>query len=204
MTSPDSTQIGTQVCSETVPNISNDSSIQWFGVVGVSGIYLAANSLGLKKSSTSARIGDPMHYRKVVGKKWLAVGLMFAFVFGCASSRGDANGEWGSFEPANRQDVSVAQKHEPPIHAPSHGDKAQYRYLYYPSSEVYYNTWRRIYFFTEGDVWVSDALLPYRLRSQLGEYQRVVIYADTPYEYHRYVYKKDYKAPADQVKKREI
>ena len=195
--------VGTKVYRETVPNISNGSCSQWFGTVAVSGIYLAANPFEPQRPSTSARIGDPMNYRKVVGKRWLAVGMMIFFIFGCASNRGDAGVERSSFEPANRPDVSIAPKHEPPPPSPAPEPEAQYCYYYFPASEVYYSTWRRIYFYIEGDAWVADALLPYRLRAGLGGYKSLEIYADTPYEYHRYVYKKDYKAPAAQVKKKD-
>jgi hypothetical protein len=144
-----------------------------------------------------------MNYLKVIGKRLLALGLMLFFVWGCASNRGGANVEWGSPESVNRPEVSVAQKHGPPSHAPAHGNRAQYRYHYYPASEVYYSTWRRIYFYVEGNVWVSDALLPYRLRQSLGEYISVEIYSDTPYEYHRHAYKKHYRVPPGQANKKE-
>ena len=143
-----------------------------------------------------------MNYLKVIDQRLLAVGLMIFLVFGCASNQGGTGAERGALERLDQQDVGVAPKHAPPSNAPAYVDKAQYRYHYYPSSEVYYNTWRRIYFYTEGNVWVSDALLPYRLRTRLGAYQSVEIYADTPYEYHRYVYKKDYRAPAEEVEKK--
>ena len=155
------------------------------------------------KLSTAARIGDPMHLSKVIDQRLLIVGLMLFFIFGCASDRGSAGVERVAREPVDQQDVNVAQKHEPPPNVPAQGNKAQYRYHYYPASEVYFSTWRRLYFYTEGDIWVSDAMLPYRLRAGLGEYITVEIYADTPYEYHRYVYKKDYKYPAGQAKKKE-
>jgi hypothetical protein len=143
-----------------------------------------------------------MNYLKVIGKRLLASGLMLFFVLGCASNRGGAGVEWGSPESVNRPEVSVPQKHGPPSHAPAHGNRAQYRYHYYPASEVYYSTWRRVYFYVEGNVWVSDALLPYRLRQSLGEYISVEIYSDTPYEYHRHEYKKHYRVPPGQANKK--
>lgn len=44
-------------------------------------------------------------------------------------------------------------------------------------------------------------MLPYRLRKSLGKYVSVEIYADTPYEYHKHVYKKGYQFPAELGKK---
>ena len=142
-----------------------------------------------------------MYFSKVIDQRLLAVGLMLFLVYGCASDRSGAGVERVSREPVNPPDVSVAQKHEPPSNAPAQGNKAQYRYHYYPASEVYYSTWRHLYFYTESDVWVSDAMLPYRLRKSLGKYVSVEIYADTPYEYHKHVYKKGYQFPAELGKK---
>ena len=142
-----------------------------------------------------------MHFLKVIDRRLLAVGWVLLLVCGCASDRGGAGVESVSREPVNHPKISVAQKHEPSSHASAHRNNAQYRYHYYPASEVYYNTWRHLYFYTEGNVWVSDALLPYRLRKNLGKYVSMEIYADTPYEYHEYVYKKGYKFSAEQGKK---
>lgn len=144
-----------------------------------------------------------MNYLNVIDKRLLAIGLMLFFAFGCASHRGGAGGEWGSLEPVDHQEVSAAQKHGPLSHAPAHGNRAQYRYHYYPASEVYYSTWQRLYFYVEGGVWVADALLPYRLRKSLGKYINVEIYADTPYEYHKHIYKKHYRVPPGQAPKRD-
>ena len=159
---------------------------------------LLPNHLNLETSSTTARIGDPMHFLKVIDQRLVAVGLLLLLVCGCASNRGGAGVERVSREPLNHPNISVAQSHQPSSHASAPGNRDQYRYHYYPASEVYYSTWRHLYFYTEGDVWVSDALLPYRLRKSLGKYVSVAIYADTPYEYHEYLYKKGYKFPAEQ------
>ena len=144
-----------------------------------------------------------MNFMKVIDQRLLAVGLMLFLVFGCASHRGGAGVGWRSPEPVDHPEVKVAHKHGPPSHAPAHGNRAQYRYHYYPASEVYYSTWRRLYFYVEGNVWVSDALLPYRVRKSLGKYISVDIYADTPYEYHKHVYKKHYRVPPGQAQKKD-
>jgi hypothetical protein len=142
-----------------------------------------------------------MNYRKVIDKKLLAVGLMLFLVCGCASTRGGAGVEWGSKEPVHDQDVSVAHNEGPPPHAPANGYRAKHYYRYYPASEVYYHTGRRVYFYIEADIWVSDALLPYQIRASLGNYTTVEMYSETPYRYHEKKYKKHYKAPPGHTKK---
>ncbi len=145
-----------------------------------------------------------MRHWKVVDIRWLLAGLVVLFMSGCASTRGGIGYDWGSQEPTNQSETQVSQSKGPPDHAPAHGYRAKYSYRYYPAEEVYYDTGRRIYFYIEGDVWVSDALLPYRLRISLGDYETVEMYSDTPYEYHekhKRKYKKKHKVPPGQAKK---
>jgi len=137
---------------------------------------------------------------KAINFRLVAIGLMLLFAIGCASTRGAIGVGWG--DPAPHPEVQVAHKNGPPSHAPAHGYRAKHSYRYYPANEVYYDTGRRIYFYIEGGDWVADALLPYHLRVSLGDYERVELYADTPYEYHqRYKSKGRYKAPPGQAKK---
>ena len=129
-------------------------------------------------------------------------GLIMLFILGCASTRGGVGYKWGSPEPAHQPETKVAHTHGPPDHAPAHGYRAKYSYRYYPAKEVYYNTERRLYFYIEGGVWVSDALLPYQLRISLGEYEIVEMDTDTPYAYHAHKTKKKNKVPPGQTKKK--
>ena len=139
---------------------------------------------------------------KVVDIRWLLAGLVLLFMSGCASTRGGIGYERGSQEPTHQTETKVSHKHGPPDHAPAHGYRAKHSYRYYPAKEVYYDTVRRIYFYIEGDVWVSDALLPYRLRVGLGGYETVEMYTDTPYEYHeKHKHQKKHKLPPGQAKK---
>ena len=122
---------------------------------------------------------------KVVDLRLLLAGLVLPFTFGCASTSGRVGYEWGSQEPAPQQETKVAHKHGPPDHAPAHGYRAKHCYRYYPAKEVYYDTGRRIYFYIEGEIWKSDASLPYHLKVNLGKYQTVELYSDTPCAYHK-------------------
>ncbi len=139
---------------------------------------------------------------KVMDLRLPLAALMMLFIFGCASTKDGVGYEWGSQEPAHRPESKVAHTHGPPDHAPAHGYRAKYRYRYYPAKEVYYNTERRVYFYIEGGVWVSDALLPYQLKISLGEYETVEMDSDTPYAYHEHKNKKKNKVPPGQAKEK--
>jgi hypothetical protein len=137
---------------------------------------------------------------KLTSLRFLALGAMLFFAFGCASTRGAVGVGWGNSSPD--YDVQGAHKNGPPPHAPAHGYRAKHCYRYYPANEVYYDTGRRIYFYIEGGAWVADALLPYHLRVSLGQYKTVELYSDTPYEYHKtYKSKEKHKVPPGQAKK---
>jgi len=142
-----------------------------------------------------------MDHADVIETRLLALGLMLFFVVGCSSSRRAVGVGWD--EPYHHPKVLVAHQQGPPPHAPAHGYRAKNVYRYYPASEVYFDTGRRIYFYIEDGVWESDALLPYRLRKRLGNYETVAIYSDTPYAYHANRYKKRYEISPGQANKNE-
>ena len=76
------------------------------------------------------------------------------------------------------------KKGGPPPHAPAHGYRAKHKYRYYPSSSVYYDSDRRIYFYLEGDNWEVGASLPSRLRIGLGRSVSIELDTDKPYVYN--------------------
>ena len=80
--------------------------------------------------------------------------------------------------------VATAPAPSPPPHAPAHGRRAQYKYHYYPSSEVYFNPGTGIYFYLSNSTWRSTASLSYNLKTALGEYVPLSIDSDRPYQYH--------------------
>lgn len=139
---------------------------------------------------------------QVADIRLLLAGLILFFMFGCASTRGGIGYEWGSQEPAPQSETKVVHKHGPPNHAPAHGYRAKHCYRYYPAKEVYYDAERRIYFYIESQIWKSDVSLPYHLEVNLGAYQTVELYSDTPYAYHeKHKSKKKHKVPPGQAKK---
>jgi hypothetical protein len=81
----------------------------------------------------------------------------------------------------------VGHRHKkggPPPHAPAHGYRAKYKYRYYPSCSVYYDTGRRLYFYLKGDRWEVGASLPSSLRVRLGGSVSMELDTDKPYIHH--------------------
>ena len=144
-----------------------------------------------------------MNHRNVIDKRLLVSGLMVVFVLGCTSARGDLGADWVSRKPSPHPSVSLAPAQGQPLREPAHRSQAEHVYRYFPDSEVYYDTERRIYFYIEGGHWESDALLPYDLRQRLGRYETVKLFSDTPYEYHAAAYKKTYRVLPRQIKQDE-
>jgi len=90
------------------------------------------------------------------------------------------------------------KKGGPPAHAPAHGYRAKYKYRYYPSCSVYYDSGRRIYFYLKGDNWEVGASLPTSLRVGLGDSVSIELDTDKPYIHHA-EHVKEY--PPGQLKK---
>lgn len=72
----------------------------------------------------------------------------------------------------------------PPPWAPAHGYRAKYQYRYYPSSYVYYDTGRGLYFYYEGDNWRVGVSLPSHIHIDVGDYVTLDMDTDRPYTYH--------------------
>jgi len=78
---------------------------------------------------------------------------------------------------------------EPPPWAPAHGYRAKHQYHYYPSSQVYYDIGRRLYFYVEGGNWRFGASLPVGIKVGLGDHVTLEMDTDKPYEFHADVVK---------------
>ena len=118
----------------------------------------------------------------------LALGFFTAstiFIFGCAPKKvkivykKDRN---PAYSEAGHKHSH--KKKGPPAHAPAHGYRAKHQYRYYPSSSVYYDTGRRLYFYLKGDHWEVGASLPNHLRIGLGDSVHIELDTDKPYIYH--------------------
>jgi len=76
------------------------------------------------------------------------------------------------------------KKQGPPTYAPAHGYRAKYQYRYYPSSSVYYDTGRRLYFYIKGDKWEVGASLPNSIHVDLGDSVSIELDTDKPYNHY--------------------
>ncbi|RMD57504.1 MAG: hypothetical protein D6828_03610 [Nitrospirae bacterium] len=77
----------------------------------------------------------------------------------------------------------------PPPWAPAHGYRAKYYYYYYPSAGVYYDVYRRLYFYYEDGRWRVSATLPTWIRLDV-HYVSLEMDTDKPYKFHSEVKKR--------------
>lgn len=81
---------------------------------------------------------------------------------------------------------------DPPPWAPAHGHRAkqvrEYRYVYYPTQQVYYAPATQTWFWMNGGNWQIGVNLPYQLQINAGVGGvPVVLHSDRPYVEHVYV-----------------
>jgi len=129
------------------------------------------------------------------------------FTIGCAGSKikveyeKDDSSEY-SEENSKYSETDHKYKHKkggPPPHAPAHGYRAKHHYRYYPSSSVYYDNDRKLYFYLKGDNWEVGASLPNNILVRLGDYVSIEMETDQPYVYNADHVKK---YPPGQMKKK--
>jgi hypothetical protein len=82
-------------------------------------------------------------------------------------------------------------KKSPPPWAPAHGVRAKYRYRYYPSSYVYYDIERKLYFYLVDGIWKSKAKLPPAFLPVPGYSVIIELETGKPYKYFK-THKKKY------------
>ena len=129
------------------------------------------------------------------------------FTIGCAGSRiqvgyeNDDGSEYpqGNSEYSEQNNEYKHKKKGPPDHAPAHGYRAKHYYRYYPSSSVYYDIDRELFFYLKGDNWEVSASLPGSIRVSLVDYVNIEMESDRPYLYHGEHVKK---YPPGQMKKK--
>ena len=117
----------------------------------------------------------------------VAVLSLVGFLTANAVADGSFTIKWGKDTGSEQQEVrskSKPKKNGPPAHAPAHGYRAKHQYRYYPSSNVYKDTERGIYFYLKGDNWEVGASLPLPLREGLGESVSLELDTDKPYIHH--------------------
>ncbi len=98
-----------------------------------------------------------------------------------------------------RERPVVVKEGGPPPWAPAHGYRAKHMYYYYPEQAVYYDTGRKVYFYSAGGGrWVSTPILPSTVRIDVRSYQVLEMDTDAPYSFHNDVVRR---YPPGQAKK---
>ena len=122
----------------------------------------------------------------------------FCLLSTCAFA-GTFSFSWGSDQKADpNQTIVEPKKNAPPDHAPAHGNRAKHQYRYFPSSSVYHDADRGMYFYLSGSNWQVAASLPHDLQIRLGNSVSIEMDTDKPYicnDQHRKQY------PPGQMKK---
>ena len=123
-------------------------------------------------------------------KKYIIAAILAAacvpFLINCNGTRVIV--EKGSSHKSN-QTIPHAMKGPPPW-APAHGYRAKYKYRYYPSSHVYYDTGRSVYFYYSNGNWRMSVSLPSSIHINVNDFVALEMDADKPYKYHSEVQKK--------------
>ena len=119
---------------------------------------------------------------------FFAIFTLVIFFSSAVFAGGSFSFKWGKDkEPENNQ-VKHTYKHKkkggPPPHAPAHGYRAKHKYRYYPSSNVYKDTEKGLYFYLKGEKWEVGASLPLPLKEGLGESVSFELETDKPYIHH--------------------
>ncbi len=131
---------------------------------------------------------------------FLGCALFVCFFSVCKTTAGSIQFSWGSDSKSGHPGGSKkVGKGGPPQHAPAHGYRAKYAYRYYPSSCVYFDVSRKVYFYLEGDDWRMSVSLPRQIQVQVGGYVTLGLDTDKPYtrfKEHRQKY------PPGQLKKK--
>ena len=133
-------------------------------------------------------------------KRWIDLigALIISTLIGCAAGGGGVHVDWGDKTKKTEHPRIKTKKVGPPPHAPAHGYRAKHNYRYYPSSSVYFDTYRKVYFYLEGKRWRMSVSLPKELRLRIGHYVSIEMDTDKPYTYY-HVHKRKY--PPGQLKK---
>ena len=120
--------------------------------------------------------------------------IFFLFSFSACTTTGG-----GVYIGTHPPDIKAKKGGGPPPHAPAHGYRAKYTYHYYPSASVYFDAYRNVYFYLEGDNWRMSVSLPQNLRFQLGDHVTIEMDSDKPYTSYE---KHKRKYPPGQLKKK--
>jgi hypothetical protein len=89
-----------------------------------------------------------------------------------------------------KDDLSKGAEKLLPPSPPVQEVAAQYKYRYYPSTQVYFNiNWGKYYYLSDG-LWKESYELPSTIKLNKDSYVTLSMDADNPYKFHKDVIKK--------------
>jgi len=114
----------------------------------------------------------------------ITLGTIFLFIAsGCQKYEIKAGTSLSTFGPPVKEG-------RPPW-APAHGYRAKHRYYYYPSSGIYFDVVRNLFFYVQGGKWDATPSLPANIKLDVTEYVTLEMAIDKPYEFHSEVVKRE-------------
>jgi hypothetical protein len=131
-----------------------------------------------KTGTTASRKKGPV--KLATGLGLIMLGLTLLAVPGCQETKGIQRGG--------------------PASPPAAGTHVKYRYYYYPDSAVYMDTARKLFFYHNGERWMTTTLLPAEIQVDWKNYAVLEMDTDKPYRHHAETVRKH---PPGQQKKRE-
>jgi hypothetical protein len=78
----------------------------------------------------------------------------------------------------------------PPPWAPAHGHRSKYHYRYYPSSHIYFDVRRGVYFYLSGAKWLKSPTPPAGIHIEINHFVTLDMDFDRPYKFHSEVIKR--------------
>ena len=114
-----------------------------------------------------------------------AVAISTFLLFSSNAVAGSFSFSWGSDSSTESSQPTIkTKKNGPPSHAPAHGNRSKRQYQYFPSSSVYHDSDRSLYFYFNGSNWQVAASLPNDIKVQLGNSVSIELETDKPYIYN--------------------
>ncbi len=120
----------------------------------------------------------------VVKFKLDAVALSFLLL--CSGCVSGGNTGRGTAQSA----ASNVRNHVKPAWTNADGKRSKFIYKYFPSSGIYYDVGRGLYFYYFDGLWTESIYIPPDISADMGDFVSLEIDSDTPYIYNEEVKKK--------------
>jgi len=127
-----------------------------------------------------------MNYSALKKIIFLLVVALFLFSFGaCRTTVGPVGFERErGVGYGYHYELKKTKNKRPQPNAPTHGYRTKYQYRYYPNCSVYYDDYRKLYFYLEKLSWQISASLPNDIQERLDDYVNIEMDTDKPYIYY--------------------